>query len=98
MTGTLARDHQQFGMRRENLAQFEPKTLANPPFDPIAYDRVADSARNSYANARDGSFREDCRVEHEMGGREAGTRALQAQELVAMMKAGGSTEGTVERC
>jgi hypothetical protein len=98
LTGTFARDHEQFGVSRENLPQFEPKTFADPPFDPIAYDRIADPARNGYAKPSAGAVRKDCRVEHEVGGREAGTRALQAQKFVAVMKAGGSTEGTVERC
>ncbi len=85
-------------MSRENLPQFEPKTFADLPFHPIAYDRIADSARNGYAKSRAGAVRKDCRVEHEVGGRETRTGALQAQKFVAMMKAGGSTEGAVERC
>jgi hypothetical protein len=85
-------------MRRENLPQFETKTFADPPFDPIAYDRIADPAWNGYTKSRAGAVCKNCRVEHEVGGRKTGTRALQAQKFVAVMKAGGSTEGAVERC
>ena len=85
-------------MSRENLPQFETKTFADSPFDPIAYDCIADPARNGYAKSSAEAVGKNRRVKHKVRGREAGTRALQAQKFVAVMKAGGSTERAIERC
>ena len=80
------RDNDHRDALRDFLPQGSTKAFSDAAFDSISHDGIADSAR--YGNSEPPLRRvsELSRVQHEMLARNAGSFALEAQELGATMQ------------
>jgi hypothetical protein len=84
-TGAEPGDHDEIGSRRQESAQEEPKTFADPPLDAIAHHRAADPARDGHPEANVWRGRCDKRVNHKVRGLHANPAALRADEFTPPM-------------